>query len=293
MRALLTGGTGFVGRVLAEKLIDAGFDLHAIVRPGSDTSAMPDATLVHRHDGSAARMAAIAAAARPDVTFHLASLFRAEHKPDEITPMIEANLAFGTQLVDALTALGPTKLVNAGTAWQHFGGSAYDPVCLYAATKQAFEALLEFYVQARGLQAITLKIFETYGPGDPRPKLMNALVAAAKSGKPIDLTAGDQQLDFVHAADAADAFIAAASRLTAGQAAGHERYALSSGAPVSTRQLVSLVERLGGRPIRANWGARAYRKREVLVPWSGGAALPGWAPKIALDQGIAELLRVP
>jgi nucleoside-diphosphate-sugar epimerase len=291
MRALVTGASGYVGGSIARRLLARGDTVHAILRASSDAAALPAGITLHRHDGSIGGMQAIVAAAAPEVTFHLASLFIAEHKPVEIAPMISANLAFGTMLADALTASGPALLVNAGTGWQHYGGADYDPVCLYAATKQAFEALLTFYVEARGLRAVTLKIFDTYGPDDPRPKLMSALIKAAKAGTPLDLTAGDQRMDFLHIDDAVAAFLAAAERLRAGKVAAMERYALSSGRKVSVKELAAIVEQAAGKKLATRWGARSYRRREVMEPWSGGAALPGWQAAIPLETGIADLVR--
>jgi nucleoside-diphosphate-sugar epimerase len=291
MRALVTGASGYVGGQIARRLLARGDGVHAVLRPGSDAARLPAGIVLHRFDGTIGHMQRIVAAAQPEVTFHLASLFIAEHKPEQVLPLVEANLAFGTLLADALTQNGPALLVNAGTGWQHYGNADYDPVCLYAATKQAFEALLAFYVQARGLRAITLKIFDTYGPDDPRPKLTRALIAAARAGTPLDLTAGDQRLDLLHIDDAVAAFLAAAERLRQGQGAAMERYALSSGRRVSVRELAGIVEAAAGRKLDARWGVRAYRQREVMEPWSGGAALPGWRAAVTLEDGIAALVR--
>jgi nucleoside-diphosphate-sugar epimerase len=62
-----------------------------------------------------------------------------------------------------MQAAGIRRLVNAGTTWQHYLGQVYDPVNLYAATKQAFEAILKFYTSTRDFQAITLELTDTYG----------------------------------------------------------------------------------------------------------------------------------
>jgi nucleoside-diphosphate-sugar epimerase len=229
------------------------------------------------------------AVVKPDVVFHLASLFRAEHKPDEIVPMVAANITLGTQLAEAMIAGGCRALVNTGTAWQHLGNASYDPVCLYAATKQAFEDLLAFYVAARGLSVVTLKIFDTYGPDDPRRKLVPMLVDRLKAGTPMSLTSGEEQLDFCHVDDVVRGFEVAAKRLQSGQVRDHERYALSGGEPCSIRQLVALMETASGAKLMAEWGAYPARERDMRVPWSGGMALPGWSPGIALRDGLKEL----
>jgi nucleoside-diphosphate-sugar epimerase len=137
---------------------------------------------------------------------------------------------------------------------------------------------------------ITLELTESYGADDPRPKLMSALRRAAVEGARLSLTDGRQQLDLVHVADIARAFEVAAERLLAGAVRGHERYVVRTGAPVSIRELVALFEKVAGRTLDAEWGARGYRAREVMQPWTGGDTLPGWRAEIDLEQGIRGLL---
>ncbi|HEY6099686.1 MAG TPA: hypothetical protein VIW03_09665, partial [Anaeromyxobacter sp.] len=83
---------------------------------------------------------------------------------------------------------------------------------------------------------------------------------------------------------------AAARRLLADEVRGHERYAVSSGAPLPLRDLVGLYARVAGKPLPIEWGKRAYRRREVMVPWRRGTPLPGWAPAVSLEEGIRRTL---
>ena len=69
----------------------------------------------------------------------------------------------------------PRLKLTAGTAWQHYNNQSYDPVCLYAATKQAYECLIDYYVKVHGLHAVTVKLHDTYGEGDERGKLFYLL----------------------------------------------------------------------------------------------------------------------
>lgn len=290
--ALVTGATGFVGRHLTRELLARGWTTHVLVQP---TSALPPdwANRVTSHvcDGTAESVTQSVEQARPDVVFHLASRYLAQHTPDQVADLIQSNVVLGTQLAEAMTNQGCLALVNTGTGWQHLGQSDYDPVNLYAATKQAFEDILEYYVQARHLRVVTLKIFETYGPHDPRPKLLNALRQCARTQTPLDLSPGEQQLDLVYIDDAVDAFLLAADRLLAGNVRGHERYALSSGYRIQLRDLVALVERVLGLSVPVRWGARPYRSREVMVPWEGGATLPDWRCRVPLEEGLRRALK--
>lgn len=290
--ALITGMTGFVGGHLARHLLAEGWQLHGVVRHRSSLEGIPPHMIVHRHDGRTEGMAQIFQTVQPDVVFHLASLFLAQHSLAEVSGLIESNLLFATQLVEAMTRQGVRHLVNTGTFWQHSGPDGREPVNLYAATKQAFEAILSHYVVSAGLRVITLKLSDTYGPRDPRKKLLPLLLQLAGEGAaPLAMSPGEQEMDIVHIEDVVRAFHLAAERLLAGEVAGHEQYAVSSGAPVTLRQLVVLFEQALGRPLPIRWGERSYRPREVMQTWRQGLPLPGWHPAIGLAEGFARLLQ--
>lgn len=287
--ALVTGATGYVGSRLARHLAVQGWDVHVVVRPDSSLAlleAVRSSLTVHSHDGSTGDLVSIVSEIRPAVVFHLASLFLAQHRPEDVEPLVRSNVLLGTQLAEAMAANGVHRLVNTGTSWQHYNSADYDPVCLYAATKQAFEAVLRYYIATTPLAVVTLKLFDTYGPEDLRPKLFTLLRKAAGKMQPLAMSPGEQLIDLVYIDDVVHAFMLAAERLIAGSAGRDEEYAVSSRSPVSLKQLVETYCRVTGRDIRVQWGGRPYRPREVMVPWNTGCTLPGWTPAISLEQGI-------
>jgi nucleoside-diphosphate-sugar epimerase len=292
--ALVTGPSGFIGSHLVRRLVLEGWDVHLVVRPSSSLELIDDLlgrVSLHRYDGSTASLMEIAAESRPDVVFHLASLFLAQHRPEDVEPLITSNVLFGAQLLEAMTANGIHRLVNTGTSWQHFENRDFDPVNLYSATKQAFEALLHYYLQTTPLRAITLKLYDTYGPGDPRPKLFTLLRKASLEQQSLAMSKGEQLIDLVFIDDVIRAFTVAAGQLTAAVAGEHKAYAVSSGSPLPLRELVERYGRITGRPMRVEWGGRPYRMREVMVPWNCGESLPGWRPQVTLEQGVQEMER--
>lgn len=292
--ALVTGATGFIGSHLVRGLVREGWEVHAVVRVDSRLPDSPEfeRVTVHTYDGSTDCLMACMAQTKPDVVFHLASLFLSQHAPKDVEPLVRSNVLFGNQLLEVMRASGVRRLVNTGTSWQHFNNENYNPVCLYAATKQAFEAILEYYVQACGTRAITLRLFDTYGPEDPRPKLFRLLEKASRSPEPLLLSPGDQMIDLVHVDDVVAAYLVAAERLIDGCDSRHEVYAVSSGAPVSLKQLVEMYEQATQVRLPIQWGGRPYREREVMIPWSRGNSLPNWEPKIPLAAGIERMAHV-
>ena len=293
--ALITGATGFVGSHLACRLVQEGWQVHIVSRADSRFPEAEEFALVtnHIYDGSTESIVNCVVQVKPDVVFHFASLFLSQHANKDVSALIQSNVLFGSQLLEAMKVNQITNLVNTGTSWQHYNNEEYNPVCLYAATKQAFEAILEYYVQACGIKAITLKLFDTYGPDDLRPKLFHLLRAAATSGDRLNMSGGEQLIDLVHIDDVTEAYLIAAQRLIECRAQQHERYAVSSGNPMRLRDLVLLYTEVTGCAIHVNWGARSYRSREVMKTWTEGSSIEDWKPQLAFAEGIKSLQKKP
>jgi len=289
--ALITGGTGFIGAALCRRLLDDGWDVHLVVRKDSRLTSLDGIigqVTLHLHDGSTEGMQNVVRNAAPTTVFHLAAFVSAEHTLADIEPLVRSNIVFGTQLLEAMASHGVSELVNTGTFWQHYDSSEYDPVCLYAATKQAFESILTYYVNVMPLRAATLKLFDTYGPYDPRNKLFSLLRRAADTQVPLAMSPGEQLVDLVYVDDVVEAFVAASLRLKE-PGMKHEHYSVSSAAPIKLKDVVALYSRTIGIPVPIEWGLRPYRPREVMVPWNRGKPLPGWLPKTSLEEGIRRM----
>jgi nucleoside-diphosphate-sugar epimerase len=230
-------------------------------------------------------------AVRPESLLHLASVNISQHRSEQIEELVRSNILLPALLFECFAEVGGSRIVNMGSAWQHFSGPDYDPVCLYAATKQSCEAFLTYYAAARNISSISLKLFHAYGPDDPRMRLLTILCRAALTGEPLPMSEGFQIVDYVHVDDVVDAIVCADLRLQSGETWGAVSYAIPSGRQLTVRELVQIVETVAGRRINAQWGELPYKNREIMKPVSAGAPLPGWTPEVTLELGIADLLR--
>jgi nucleoside-diphosphate-sugar epimerase len=289
MRTLMTGSTGFIGRHLASDLIRNGHEVYAIVRSQTNLQRLVPGVNARLYDGGIDSLSSILTSIKPDIVIHLAARFQDRHAPGDIEDLIKDNITFGAMLLESMAQSGTSYLINTSTSWQHYQGQDYSPTCLYAATKQAFEALIRYYVDTKGLTVITLKLFDTYGPQDPRGKLVSKFLKMLRDGSSLDMSPGEQLLDLVHIYDVISAYLIAMERLMSGVATGEESYTVSSGQYIKLRELASLFSRCAGAPLQINWGARPYREREVMVPWSTGHSLPGWRPRVRLEEGLTSL----
>jgi nucleoside-diphosphate-sugar epimerase len=223
-----------------------------------------------------------------DGIIHLSSLFLSSHQTEDVLPLMASNVVFPVRLLDAAVHYGIRWFLNTGTVWQHFEDKPYSPVNLYAASKQAFEGLARYYVEAHGLQFATLALSDTYGPGDTRSKLLRLWCQTAHRGTALDMSDGHQKLDLIYAADVATAFRLLAEHQAANSfpAGAMPTYSLSSGEIVSLRELAALFEEVTGKALSIRWGSRPMRPREVMIPWNGGLRVPGWSPTVSLRTGI-------
>ena len=293
MKVLLTGATGFIGSQLTQRLISEGHQVAIVVRPESSLEilqAVLPQIQVHVYHGSYASLVQSLELTQPELVIHVASLFLAQHKSSDVDGLISSNVLFGAHLLEAMDQSGVKLLVNTGTSWQNYKDQKFNPVNLYAATKQAFEDIIHYYSEARELRVVTLRLFDTYGTGDLRPKLLPLLKRAAITGETLEMSPGEQMVDLVHIEDVVDCFIAACVRLIQGEVRSSEIYAVCSGEPISLKDLVGTLAQMAGKKLNVKWGVRPYRKREVMHPWTSGCTLPGWSPRISLMAGLREYI---
>lgn len=287
MNILVTGATGFLGSHLVPYLRDGGHRVGCILRSSSvlppELSDLP----AWRVEAAGGGFREALTEFRPDVVVHLAALYVAEHRYEDVGLLVRANVEFGAYLLDAMQAAGCDALVYAGTSWQHYRHRDYCPVNLYAATKQAFSTLADYYLDAAGLRLLELHLYDSYGEDDPRNKLLNRLKAAAESGDELALSEGKQRLHLVHVTDLVRGVATACEQVRMFEAGERRVYRLPSAKAVSLQELVAACNAADpSHPVRVRWGSRPYRPREVFEPWEDAEVLPGWQPEISLAAGL-------
>ncbi|WPX07797.1 NAD-dependent epimerase/dehydratase family protein [Anaerocellum danielii] len=294
-KILITGATGYIGSNLTKRLVDLGFDVHIIIRKRSKLDKLRDyldRIQIFEYDYDLKKLTDYLKDNCFEVVFHLASFYVAEHLPEHIEQLIDSNIKFGTYILEAMRLSNTKKLINVGTSWQNYNNEIYNPVCLYAATKEAFEKILEYYVKVHDFTVITLILYDTYGPSDDRGKILSLLNRYSKTGANLLISPGEQLLNLTYIDDIIDGFIKAFEYIGNLQTSGHYKYTLSSSNFITLKELVNLFQKVSGRNINAIWGGREYRKREVFVPIKVYENLPGWQPKISLEEGIRLMLRL-
>jgi nucleoside-diphosphate-sugar epimerase len=287
-KLLVTGASGFLGSALARFWVERGHEVHLLVRPGSELARVaPVREYVALHVAAVPHEAMrVLQAIEPDIVVHTACAYgRTGETPCQI---LEANVGLGVALLQAICE-GKCRVTFFST------GSAIEPdVSLYALTKRQF-ADWGAQLAARSperLRFVDLRLQHMYGPGDDRSKFTTHVLHTLHADAPeLQLTAGEQQRDFIHIDDvvsAYDVLLAHADELPA-----HDSIEVGSGEAPRVREFVELVQWLTGAATRLDFGAIPYRPNEAMRCVADTTRLRGlgWRPAFDLVSGLQDTLR--
>lgn len=297
-RALVTGGAGFIGSHLTDRLLTEGFrvtvvDNLATGREENLAQALGSGRLdFHRADVSRPEdLAGLFGGV--DVVFHLAGLA-------DIVPSIQrpldyhrANVDGTVNVLEAARAAGVSRFVYAASSSCYGIPDVYPtpetapirPMYPYALSKYVGEEYVLHWEKTYGLSCACLRLFNVYGPRSRTTGAYGAVfgvfLAQKLAGKPFTVVGdGTQTRDFVFVSDVVEAFLLAAASGMSGQA-----YNVGAGAPQSVNRLVEL---LGGE--------RVYIPKRPGEPDCTFADIAkigrdlGFAPKVGFEEGVAVML---
>jgi nucleoside-diphosphate-sugar epimerase len=292
-RALITGMTSFLGLSLANRLQTDGVEVHGVIRATSDVkrlSSMQQPPVLHLYDGGMDSLCALVDEAAPDVVFHIAGLYRREHEQEDVETLFHSNVLFGAKLLEAMHASGGGRLISVGSYFQYMDGRKYRPVNLYAATKQAFQDVLAYYVDAGLVRAATLILYDVYGENDWRSKLMAAIRNAQRGGPELSVLRDGADLDMVHVDDVVAALLSAAHLLEESpDKINGGTFAVRSLNRRSISEIIELFEAVAGAPVALAKKAYSAPERSIVDSWDG-PILPGWRPEVSLEEGIRRFI---
>ena len=243
---------------------------------------------IFEYDGSINSLIEYFKKVNADVVFHLAAAVITNYKPEHVPVLIQSNIQFGTEILEAMKASSTRKIISTGSYWQNYDSDTYNPVDLYAATKEAFEKIVQLYVEAFNFRHINLRLFDVYGEDDKRPKLWNILKEIAGTDRSIDVSPGEQLLDLIHIDDVCKAYEAAYA-LFDDTCLINEIYGVSTGDRYSLKEAIELFKHVFEKNVNVTFGAKEYKSREVMFPCTKYKKLEGWKANIKLIEGFSRM----
>lgn len=292
---LVTGGTGYIGAHLIKALCKCDYEVSVVTRNTSSLRLLEDVLEeidCYRDDGQPGTLSKILAAVKPELVIHIAGVFVSEHKVDDIELLIRDNIIFGTYLLEAMKEQKVSYFINTGTNWQKCEAQNNTPVNLYAATKEAYAQLADYYVDSQDMRMITLNLLDTYGPFDPRKKIINLLKDVAITNKQLEMSPGEQEIGLVYIDDVVTAYMSAIELLPNMQKRERRKYCVAPKEMVNLKTLVNTFQKVHGSKLPIEMGKRPYRVREVMKAELQHPNILEGKATISLEEGIKKILQI-
>ena len=286
-RALVTGGTGFVGTHLCRLLQKSGWTVWSASRGASGPA------FAHRHwqvdlaDAETTR--ALVTSTRPDYVFHLASHVWATTGIDAVLPTFQSNLYSTVNLLHALAGTNCRRVVVAGSQIEagERAGEAVRSVP-YALSKWASSEYVRMFHRLYQVPGVIARIFYVYGPGQNAAKLIPYVIGCVSRGEIPELTSGRSLADWIYVDDVAHGL----ARMAVARIAPGCTIDLGSGSLITAAELVGKIYALLETDKQPVFGALPDRSVEPahVARIDETRRLLHWSPRVSLAEGLIRTI---
>lgn len=306
MKALVTGGAGFIGSNLVDALIADGVTVEVIDdlstgRRKNLELALANGAELHVEDvATSDRLGEIARALRPDVIYHLAAQMDVRRSVDDPAFDATTNVIGTIRMLSAAVDANCRKFVFASTGGAIYGEGAGRtlpfsedaellPIAPYGQSKAAAEGYVSLFTRTGRLEGTSLRFGNVYGPRqDPSGEagVIAIFLGRALEGKPLVIFGdGQQTRDYVFVADVVAAFLAAAKGPPG-------TFNIATGRETSVNEVVRVIrESLDDRDLEVEYEvAREGEVSAIYLDASQAGSTLGWSQTTELPQGVAVTL---
>lgn len=309
MKYLITGGAGFIGSNLADRLLAKGHNVVVVdnfndyydvnikeknVRPNLSN---PNYVLYRADIENKDEIAKIFAEHKFDAVIHLAA--RAGVRPSLERPMdyVKTNI-FGTvNILECMRQYGVKKMVFASSSSvygncqeQEFSEDlrVTEPISPYAATKSACEQLCYTWHHLYGISVVALRFFTVYGPRQRPDLAIRKFAHKINAGEPIQMYGdGTTKRDYTYIDDIVDGICAAIDY----NKTGYEIINLGGGEPITLSRMIETIEKtIGKKAIIHQQSMQPGDVDKTVCDWSKAHKLLGYTPKTTFADGIKKFI---
>jgi len=264
-RVLLTGGTGYIGSDLVNKLISNGnIEIALVVRDLKTATKMFGNAVIYIEHNDLLEFNDSVLKFLPEIVVHLAAYSTSSDKPKDITKLIESNIVFTSNLLIALSSCNLKLFINTGSFSEyHNNNNTISPTYFYSATKTSARYIIEYYAKKNSFRLINAVLFTVYGKKNTNKKIIDYAIDSLDSDVAVNMSDGKQILDFVHIDDVVNFYYNLILDFENIQASKID-YDVGTGKCLSIRELVKTLEIITDKKANIAWGANKSRKLDTI-----------------------------
>lgn len=296
--ALITGGTGFIGRHLVKSLARSGVKCFVTGR-----TPLPSTDAAEKYiqcDLATPNCGSILSpyVAMVDVVFHIAALIpRAGATQESISSYVSSNVSATGYLLDTIAesmgeGLASIRAIVSTSTLDVYGIPERIPIkeddpakpnTAYAVTKLCAEHLLRFFEESYHLPVAILRLSHVYGPGEPVIKVIPRFITGVVRNEPPQIYGDGQDMrDYVYVDDVIDALIKAAERAIPGTVN------VSSGRGHTIREVAEEILQISGKQLVPVYNERRQPATKIVIDNHKATEQLNWIPKTSLHEGLAQ-----
>lgn len=296
MKVLITGGAGFIGSNVADGLLDKNYDVVIVddLSNGKEEN-IPEKAKFYKCDIRDKKIYDIFQAEKPDIVIHNAAQLSVRVSVENPLMDADINIMGGLNVINACNETKIKKIIFASSGGTVYGEQEYfpadenhpkNPVCPYGVAKLATENYLYYFYKTFGLEYISLRYANIYGPRqDPYGEAGVVAIFCRRilEGKnPIINGDGLQTRDYVYVGDAVDANIKAIESTFVGPVN------IGTCKETSVIELFKLLEQISGKDDieKVHGPAKEGEQRRSQLSYRLAREVLGWHPEVSIEKGL-------
>lgn len=304
-KLLLTGATGFIGKELAAKLVDKGYEVHTLERYVTGRYSFDKSKNIINHYGTLTDFPAIKNIVKdvqPDYVVHLAAISPVSFSYDHYIEVTESNYVGTVNLAEACYREVPhfKQFIMAGTS-EEYGMTLTDskkkltedsllsPNSPYAVAKVAADLYLKYMNEAYGFPFTTIRPYNTYGRKENSHFFVERTITQMLKGDKVYLGDKSTIRDWIYVDDHVDAYV----KTIGNKEAIGEIIQVCSGKGYTTEETAKTIARLTDFKGEVIWNSTPKRPldaRILIGDNSKARKILGWEPKYTLEEGLKKTI---
>jgi nucleoside-diphosphate-sugar epimerase len=267
---IISGTNGFLARALKQKLENMSKVVHSLNRTeiqGANTFTS------HRYLEGGFKFESFG---EVDYVFHLAAVYRREKSRLNFNDMLDSNLKLTAQILfDASQFEIP--VITTGSYTQDFNGNRGEAMTEYAALKNITEELAQYFVNRKNFSFTTIRLYETFGPDDTRPKILYRIIDSLIQRKPISLPKSDLEFNFLHLSDFVNGILSVAAKNQ--KSPGFHKLSLRNLQNIKLSELITILEKMTGEKLQVSFENSFDLHPNVEKLWFLDSVPEYWVPE--------------